>query len=231
MVRRHPQRAARGRHLPCAHVTATGGVGAGVGEAVFAVQAALTQRSGAIDYVVAAAVARSGRTRWEVGYAHGLIADASTRFFWRSPRRSAGPLSRDATLQTDGRSCLTVWLGRDRVFAGCGLHVDIPAPYQAYLEVQARDIGYHSRFQDFWAVRPGAVVVTGAPPRSRGVARRLRRRDDRGDPLLGHRAGEAARRATGRQRDGIAGRASRSRGPLRYSAGDRLAWSGVGELS
>lgn len=197
----------------------------GIGEEVFAVQTALTQRSGAINYVVVAAVTRDGVTHWDIGYAHGLIADASTRIFWRGPTRRGLPAAQDITLRTDGRSCLAVWLGRRRAFAGCGLRLDIPAPYQAYLEVQARDIGYSSTFTDFWVARARPIRVTGAAGGSR-VALIA----PTGEPIAAARAsstGEATLavpppRASGTASLEVAGR---RRGPLRYSTGDRLTWS------
>ena len=197
----------------------------GIGESVFAVQTALTQRSGAINYVVVAAVTAHGRTTWEVGYAHGLIADASTQVFWSSPPERGGPLSQDVSLRTDGHSCLAVWLGDRAVFSGCGLHLDIPGPYQAYLEVQGRDIAYRATFRDFWVaaaapvrvsgVRPGAVVslvspagstVASGPASPSGVADLV--------PPVPHSSGIASLTIAGV-----------SRGPLRYSTGDHLVWS------
>lgn len=197
----------------------------GIGESVFAVQTALTQRNGAINYVVVAAVTQLGRTTWEVGYAHGLIADASTQVFWRSRPERGGPLSQDVSLRTDGHSCLAVWLGTTSVFSGCGLHLDIPGPYQAYLEVQSRDIAYRATFRDFWVAASTPVRVSGVRP---GAAVSLV--SPAGETIAtapASAAGTAELTPPAPQASGIASLvvAGDARGPLRYSTGDHLVWT------
>ncbi len=197
----------------------------GVGESVFAVQTALTQRSGAINYVVVAAVTALRRTTWEVGYAHGLIADASTEVFWRSRPQRGGPLVRSISLRTDGRSCLAVWLGGQAVYSGCGLHLNIPGPYQAYLEVQSRDIAYRATFRDFWVAGAGPVKISGARP---GAVVSLVSPSGFTIASAASASGDVTLVPPAPMASGIASLVvgGVARGPLRYSTGDHLVWTG-----
>jgi hypothetical protein len=142
-------------------------VGAGVGEAVLAVQSASTQRNGSINYVVVAAVSSGGKSTWQVGSAHGFVADAVTDHLWSSPLRADTSSTEAVTIRTDGRHRLTVWLGDRQVYSSNHLNMNDPPPFQAYLEVQGRDISYVSNFKDFWAAAAAPVTVTGIAPGSR----------------------------------------------------------------
>jgi hypothetical protein len=136
----------------------------GRGEAVFAVQTATTQHTGAINYVVVSALSMHGEGEWLVGYAHGVVADADTEVLWRSPLRADAASSEPVTIRTDGRRRLVVWLGNRLVYSSDRLGLDIPPPFQAYLEVQGQGTAYTATFQDFWVTDTGPVTVTGAPP-------------------------------------------------------------------
>jgi len=142
-------------------------VTSGEGEAVFAVQTATTQHSGAINYIVVSALSLRGKGEWLVGYAHGVVANADTEVLWRSPLRADSPTTEPVTIRTDGHSRLVVWLGGRQVYASDRLRLDIPTPFQAYLEVQSRDIGYVASFRDFWVTDADPVTVTGASPGAR----------------------------------------------------------------
>jgi hypothetical protein len=139
-------------------------VTSGKGEAVFAVQTATTQHSGAINYVVVSALSLHGKGEWLVGYAHGVVANADTEVLWRSPLRADSPSTEPVTVQTDGRHSLAVWLGNRRVYASDRLRLDIPTPFQAYLEVQSQSIGYVASFRNFWVTDAAPVTVEGVSP-------------------------------------------------------------------
>jgi hypothetical protein len=139
-------------------------VTSGKGEAVFAVQTATTQHSGAINYVVVSALSLQGKGEWLVGYAHGVVANADTEVLWRSPLRADAPTTEPVTVQTDGRHSLAVWLGNRRVYVSDRLRLDIPTPFQAYLEVQSQTIGYVASFRNFWVTDAAPVTVGGVAP-------------------------------------------------------------------
>jgi len=131
------------------------------GEAVFAVQTGTTKRTGDINYVLVASVTNAGCTYWEVGYAEGHVADATTTILWTGPPSPTASVSEDITLRTDGHSSYVVYFGNRVVYESKALKMNIVPPFQAYLEVQALEIAYESRFQDFWIVRDDAIVVDG----------------------------------------------------------------------
>jgi len=140
----------------------------GRGIAVFAVQTATTQRSGVINYIVVAAVSRAGGYRWLVGYAHGIVADASTDVLWASPWQAVAPggptlPAKGVTVVTNGHTTASVWIGSREVFSSTRLRLDMPAPFQAYLEVQSSAPAYSARFDDFWVARDAPLEVLGVP--------------------------------------------------------------------
>lgn len=144
----------------------------GRGLAVFAVQTATTQKSGVINYIVVAADSRSGSYRWLIGYAHGLVAGASTRVLWTSKwepvaRNSTLLASQAVTVVTDGSHSLSVWFGTDKIFSSERLVLKMPAPFQAYLEVQSSAPAYYARFNDFWVADDAPLVLRGLRESSR----------------------------------------------------------------
>ena len=143
----------------------------GRGIAVFAVQTATTQTSGVINYIVVAAVSRGRTYRWIVGYGHGVVAGAATDVLWTSPWHT-GPAGADlprvaVTVITDGRRRLVVWLGATEVFHSDHLELSIPAPFQAYLEVQSSGPPYSTRFEDFWVADDAPLRIEGLLPGQR----------------------------------------------------------------
>jgi hypothetical protein len=131
------------------------------GEAVFAIQTATTKRTGDINYVLVASVTNAGSSYWEVGYAEGHLADAATTILWTGPPSPGAAVSEDITLRTDGRSSYIVYFGNRVVYESHTLEMSIVPPFQAYLEVQALEIAYEVRFQDFWITRGDSILVDG----------------------------------------------------------------------
>ncbi len=131
------------------------------GEAVFAVQTGTTKRTGDINYVLVASATNAGSTHWKVGYAEGHIADATTTILWTAPPSPTALVSQDITLCTDGRSSYIVYFGNRVVYASNRLKMRIVPPFQPYLEVQALEINYLARFQDFWITSDDSILVTG----------------------------------------------------------------------
>lgn len=131
------------------------------GEAVFAVQTGTTKRTGDINYVLVASATNAGSTHWEVGYAEGHIADATTTILWTGPPSPTAAVSEDITLRTDGHSSYIVYFGSRVVYQSNRLKMRIIPPFQPYLEVQALEIPYRARFQDFWITSDDSILVIG----------------------------------------------------------------------
>jgi hypothetical protein len=131
------------------------------GEAVFAVQTGTTKRTGDINYVLVASATNAGSTHWKVGYAEGHIADATTTILWTGPPSPSAAVSEDIALRTDGHSSYIVYFGGRVVYRSDALAMRIIPPFQPYLEVQALEISYQARFQDFWITSDDSILVTG----------------------------------------------------------------------
>lgn len=132
-------------------------------EAVFAVQTASTKVSGLINFVEVTSDSLKGRTAYQVDYSSGHIRDAKTKVYWRSEPTPTAPNTQDVTIRTDGSHSLTVWLGDQQIFSSDALHLDMEAPFQPYLEVQALHIPYVATFHDFWVTRDSSVLIHGLP--------------------------------------------------------------------
>ncbi|WP_457963253.1 hypothetical protein M1E17_17640 [Arthrobacter sp. D1-29] len=134
-----------------------------VGQAVFAVQTASTKVTGLINFIVVSADSTAGLTSWRVGYMEGHLRNASFIYYWGTEPAPEEPDTRDITLRTDGRRTLTLWFGTEQVFHSDQLQMNIQAPYQPYLEVQAVQTPFYSSFQDFWVVEDDHLQLTGVP--------------------------------------------------------------------
>lgn len=136
-------------------------------ETVFAVQTASTKITGLINFVEVSSDSLQGSTAWQVDYSHGRVSNASSDLYWRSAQRRHAPLSYQITVRTDGSHQLTVWFGSRVVFRSDRLHMQMEAPFQPYLEVQALRTGYVARFTNFWVTENDAITVRGLPPGAR----------------------------------------------------------------
>ncbi|MCW2967236.1 MAG: hypothetical protein JWM71_1008 [Solirubrobacteraceae bacterium] len=139
------------------------------GEAVFAVQTGSTKRTGLINYVVVSTFTSSGLFHELVGYAHGKIADATTKVLWESPYAKHRPATLDIALRTDGSHTLEVWIGGRLAYVSHHLNMAIAPPFQPYLEVQGLGIAYTATFQDFSVAGADTLTVRGLKPGSRVV--------------------------------------------------------------
>ena len=133
------------------------------GQAVFAVQTASTKVTGLINFVEVTTTSYQGRTGWQVDYSSGHVRDAALDRLLAVGgvgRRAAHP-GRD---RAHRRPALAVGLaGRQQVFSSDSLQLDMEAPFQPYLEVQALHVPYVATFHDFWVTRDDTVEVTGLP--------------------------------------------------------------------
>ncbi|MDQ0677394.1 hypothetical protein QFZ30_000776 [Arthrobacter pascens] len=133
------------------------------GQAVFAVQTASTKVTGLINFVEVTTSSSGGKTSWQIDYSFGHVVDAQNILYWSTEPSENAADTEEVTLRTDGRRSLTVWLGDEQVFHSDQLELDIQAPFQPYLEVQALQTPYFASFQDFWVVEDTWMRLTGLP--------------------------------------------------------------------
>ena len=137
------------------------------GQAVFAVQTASTKVTGLINFVEVTTSSSGGMTSWQIDYSFGHVVDARNVLYWTTTPSTDAPDTQEVTLRTDGRRSLTVWLGEEQVFSADDLELDVQAPFQPYLEVQALRTPYVATFQDFWVAADDEVRVTDLPAGTR----------------------------------------------------------------
>lgn len=148
------------------------------GQAVFAVQTASTKVTGLINFVEVTTSSSGGKTSWQIDYSFGHVVDAQNVLYWATEPSEEAPDTEEVTLRTDGRQSLSVWLGKEQVFHSDELELDMQAPFQPYLEVQALKTPYEASFQDFWVTGDSRIRVAGLP-----VGGEVRLVDERGGLL------------------------------------------------
>lgn len=141
--------------------------GDGIGEAVFAVQTGSTKITSDVNFLAVNSYASGGQLKWQVGYSAAKFQDAQRRSLAQLDDPSA-PLIPDhpvgVTLRTDGYRSLDVYIGDTEVLAATDLDLFVEPPLQAYLEVQAEDIAYTSRFTNFWVTSSDTLHLEELPP-------------------------------------------------------------------
>ncbi len=140
-------------------VTAT--VAGSVGELVMAVQTGNTATTGEIDYVVVAEnVTRTGQRTLSAGYSQGHLSSATEHILKQVPWKP-GPVY--AAVLTNGDSQLSVWIDGTLFYSADNLHLGIAPPFQAYLEVQARQTAYTASFNGYSSVCRPDILIANLP--------------------------------------------------------------------
>ncbi len=118
-----------------------------------------------INYVTCVSVTGSSGTTWAVVSTTGN-ANESTQFnvLWAdtSPNQ---PLTRDCTIITNGNNYLKVYLDHTMVYTSNTLHLQMPEPFNAYLEPQSSYPGQllNGTFLDYYVTTGENVRVTNLP--------------------------------------------------------------------
>ncbi len=197
------------------------------GQAVFAVQTGSTKVTGLINFVEVTTSSSGGMTSWQIDYSFGHVVDAQNILYWATTPSVDAPDTQDVTLRTDGRRSLTVWLGEEQVFHSDDLQLDMQAPFQPYLEVQALRTPYVATFQDFWVAQDDEVRLTDLPAGARvalvrhdGTVLGEGDADERGAAAL--TLPPYAAKGTGTLEVSRPGREPVRLGPFPYAGGDAL---------
>jgi hypothetical protein len=140
--------------------------GSGIGEAVFAVQTGSTKITSDVNFLAVNTYSSGDRLRWQVGYSAAKYEDARRTSLAEldDPTPSQIPDHPvGVTLRTDGYHSLDVYLDETEVLATSTLDMFVEPPLQAYLEVQAKDTAYTSRFTNFWVTASDTMLLEGLP--------------------------------------------------------------------
>jgi hypothetical protein len=118
-----------------------------------------------IDYVACAAVVSPSGYYWSVVQAFGPALGAlTTTNLWTSAPNTL-PLVQDCTIITNGNNYLKVYLGGNVVYQSSSLTLNMPSPYNSYLEVQTDSASAMrlGNYAYYYADSSENVTVTNAP--------------------------------------------------------------------
>ena len=112
-----------------------------------------------IDYVACAAEASTGGHYWEVVTATGGSTFASQ--FNVLYRIAGGPLTQDCTIVTNGENMLKVYLGGQLVYSSSSLNLQMPSPFNAFLEVQTTNPNrmLYGSYGDYYSTTSGSMKI------------------------------------------------------------------------
>src|SRR5487761_1467628 len=120
--------------------------------------------NGLINYVTCVSSTSSQGTYWAVVSALGNYQQANTyQTLWQS---SLGqPLAQDCTIVTNGNNYLKVYFNGVLKYQSSSLNLQIPAPFQVYLEPESSYSGgeLFSTFQNYYVTSGEYVTVKGLP--------------------------------------------------------------------
>jgi hypothetical protein len=121
--------------------------------------------NGSIDYVSCGSMTLSSGTYWGVWSATGnsTMAKTSTQLYEDTTPNQ--PLTRSCTIVTDGKSFLSVYMDNVNVFQSNTLNLQMPSPFQGFIEVQSSYPGQmlSGTFTDFYASTTTALTVDNLP--------------------------------------------------------------------
>ncbi len=121
---------------------------------------------GSINYVTCVSVTNNVGTVWVVVHASGT-ATSATQFdlLWvdNSPNQS---LTRDCTIVTNGDNYLKVYLDGALVYAGSNLNLQMPMPFNVYMEPQSSYAGQllYGTYNNYYETTSENMTLSGAPP-------------------------------------------------------------------
>src|SRR3989454_59380 len=117
-----------------------------------------------INYITCAAQADSTGYYWSVVYTTGNAQSAQKYYTVYS--QAGGPLSRDCTIITNGTNMMKVYLDGQLVYSSSSLSLQMPSPFNSYLEVQSTYAGgmLSASCNDYYATVSSVLQVQNAPP-------------------------------------------------------------------
>ena len=121
--------------------------------------------NGLINYVTCVGVLTSSGPIWEVVRTTGDNVHATSFETLWIDTSGGQPLSRDCTIITNGSNFLQVYLDGSSVYSSSSLNLQMPSPFNAYLEVQSSTPSgmLFSSYKDYYSTSSQFISVTGAP--------------------------------------------------------------------
>ena len=119
-----------------------------------------------IDYVACAAVVSPSGYYWTVVQSYGpALGAVTTTNLWTSATNTL-PLTQDCTIVTNGNNYLKVYLGGNVVYRSSSLTLNMPSPFNTYLEVQSDSASAirSGKYVYYYADSSENMTVNNAPP-------------------------------------------------------------------
>ena len=121
--------------------------------------------NGLINYVTCAAMATTSGNAWAVVRTIGDYNQATEFQTLWSDSSPGQPQTRDCTIITNGSNMLQVYLDGKMVYSGKDLNLQMPPPFNVYLEVQSSSptellVG---TYRDYYAAAGPSITVNDAP--------------------------------------------------------------------
>ncbi|HKW04541.1 MAG TPA: hypothetical protein VJN71_04505 [Nitrososphaerales archaeon] len=119
-----------------------------------------------INYVFCGAEVDQNGYYWSVETTTGNQIDATNYTILYTSPLSSGPLTQDCTIVTNGNNFLQAYIGGSLVYSSQSLSLDIPPPFNVYLEVETMNSQglLFSNYTDYYSNTLGTVNVIGASP-------------------------------------------------------------------
>lgn len=117
-----------------------------------------------VNYITCAASVDSTGYNWSVVYTTGLPTNAVV-FNTVYSQSNSGPLTRDCTIITNGSNFLEVYLGGQLVYSSGSLLLNMPAPFNSYLEVQTTNslAQHYASYANYYATTSQNVGLINGP--------------------------------------------------------------------
>ena len=117
--------------------------------------------NGKINYIACTSLTYSAGTIWLVEYATGNDNEATNYTeLWQS-NSSAMPLTENCTIITNGNNYLKVYLGSNVVYSSNTLKLNIPGPYQFFLEPEtSMNKMLYTTFKNYYLTTSEYVTVS-----------------------------------------------------------------------
>jgi len=121
--------------------------------------------NGLINYVTCVSLTNTQATSWAIINTYGTTNQA-TKFTVLWMDNSANqPLTRDCTIITNGQNYLKVYLDGTMVYTSNNLNLQMPAPFNTYLEPETSYSGQllSGTFQDYYVSSDETIKITNNP--------------------------------------------------------------------
>jgi hypothetical protein len=120
--------------------------------------------NGLINYITCAAEATPSGNSWSIVWATGNTEQATSYQTLWSDTSASQPKTRDCTIITNGDNFLQVYLDNQQVYSSSSLHLQMPAPFNAFLEVQSSTSTamLYGTYKDYYATSNSIITVGNA---------------------------------------------------------------------